>query len=85
MIGRRDFFFIVRVLLLSIYILTPRFSPSSFVSLSYFILAVPMSECLGIKMLMHDFLISYSHTEWLYIYMYIYIYIKLTETIRGHA
>ena len=28
-------------------ILTPLFLPPSFVSLSYFILAVPMHECLG--------------------------------------
>ena len=35
----------VPVLLLSI--LTPLFSPSSSVSLSYFILPVPMRECLG--------------------------------------
>ena len=38
-------FFFVLALLLSI--LTPLFLPSSFVSLSYFVLAVPMRECLG--------------------------------------
>ena len=43
-IGRRDFLFFVPPLLFSI--LTPLFLPSSFVSLSYFILAVHMSECL---------------------------------------
>ena len=37
--------FFVSALLLSI--LTPFFLPSSSVSLSYFVLAVPMSECLG--------------------------------------
>ena len=45
MIGRRDFFFFVPALLLSI--LTPLFLPSSSVSLSYFIFAVPKRECLG--------------------------------------
>ena len=45
MIGRRDFFFFLPALLLSI--LTPLFLPSSSVPLSYFILAVPMRECLG--------------------------------------
>ena len=45
MIGHRDFFFFVPALLLSI--LTPLILHSSSVSLSYFILAVPMSECLG--------------------------------------
>ena len=35
----------VPALLLSIF--TPLFSPSSSVSLSYFVLAVPMRECLG--------------------------------------
>ena len=44
MIGRQDFFFFVPAFLLSI--LTRLFLPSS-VSLSYFILAVPMRECLG--------------------------------------
>ena len=43
--GRRDFFFFVPDLLLSI--LTPLFLPSSSFSLSYFILAVPMRKCLG--------------------------------------
>ena len=38
-------------------ILTPLVLPSSFVSLSYFIFAVPMLECLG-KTLVHEFLIS---------------------------
>ena len=42
MIGSRAFFF-APVLLFSI--LTPLFLPSSSVSLSYFILSVPMSEC----------------------------------------
>ena len=45
MIGRQDIFFFVPALLLSI--LTPDFLPSSSVSLSYFVLAVPMRECLG--------------------------------------
>ena len=43
-------------------ILTPLFRVSSSVSLSYFILAVPMCECLG-KTLVHEFPVSYSHTE----------------------
>ena len=41
---------------------TPLFLPSSFFSLSYFVLAVPMRECLG--KLLHEFPMSYSHTEW---------------------
>ena len=41
----RTSFFFVPALLLSI--LTPLFLPSSSVSLSYFVLAVPMRECLG--------------------------------------
>ena len=45
MIGRRDFFVFVPALLLST--LCPLFLSSSSVSLSYFILAVPMRECLG--------------------------------------
>ena len=45
MIGPRNFFFFVPTLLLSI--LTSLFLPSSSVSLFYFILAVPMRECLG--------------------------------------
>ena len=45
MIGRQDFFFFfVPALLFSI--LTPLFLPSSSVSLSYFVLALPMRECL---------------------------------------
>ena len=44
MIGRRDFFFVPGLLL---SILTPLFLPSSSVTLSYLILAVPMRECLG--------------------------------------
>ena len=44
-IRRRDFFFFVPALFLSI--LTPLFLISSSVCLSYFILAVPMRECLG--------------------------------------
>ena len=45
MIGRQDLLFFVPALLL--YILKPLFLPSSSVSLSYFVLAVPMRECLG--------------------------------------
>ena len=45
MIGPRDIFFFVSALLFSI--LTPLFLPPSSVSLSYFILAVPMRKCLG--------------------------------------
>ena len=45
MIGRLDFFFFVPALLF--FILTPVFLPLSSVSLSYFILAVPMRKCLG--------------------------------------
>ena len=37
--------FVVSALILSI--LAPLFLPSSFLSLSYFILAVPMRKCLG--------------------------------------
>ena len=44
MIGRRDIFFFVPALLFSI--LTPLFLPTSSVSLSYFVLAVPMRKCL---------------------------------------
>ena len=44
-IGRRDFFIFVPALLLSI--LTPLFLLSSSVSLSYFVLVVPMRDCLG--------------------------------------
>ena len=43
-IGRQEFFFFVPALLLSIP--TPVFLPSSSVSLSYFVLAVPLRECL---------------------------------------
>ena len=53
--------FFVPTLLLSI--LKPLFLPTSSVSLSYFILAIPMHECLR----KHSFMsspISYSHTEW---------------------
>ena len=60
MIGRLLIFF-VPALLLSI--LPPLFFPSSSVSLSYFILAVPMRECFW-KTLVHEFPISYSHTKW---------------------
>ena len=45
MIGRRDIFFFVPALLFSI--LAPLFLPPSSVSLSYFILAVPMRKRLG--------------------------------------
>ena len=45
MIGRRDFFLFVPAVLFSI--LTPLFCVSSSVSLSYFVLAVPMRKCLG--------------------------------------
>ena len=41
---------------------TPLFLPTSSVSLSYFILAVPMLV-FG-KTLVHEFPMSYSHTEW---------------------
>ena len=51
----------VRALLLSI--LTLLFLPSSSVSLSYFVLAVPMRECLRKHSCMGS-LMSYSHTEW---------------------
>ena len=59
-ISRRDFSF-VPALLFSIR--TPFFLPSSAVSFSYFIRAVPMRECFG-KTLVHEFPMSYSHTEW---------------------
>ena len=49
----------VPALLLSI--LTPLFLPSS--SVSYFVLAVTIRECLG-KLLHHEFPMSNSHTEW---------------------
>ena len=45
MIGRWDFFFFVPALLFSI--LMPLVLPPSSVSLSYFVLAVPMRKCLG--------------------------------------
>ena len=45
MLGYRDIFFFVPALLLSI--LTPLFLPSSSVSVSFFVLAVPMRDCLG--------------------------------------
>ena len=38
------------------------------VSLSYFILAVPMRECLGEHSIVHEFPISYSDTEWYFIF-----------------
>ena len=41
----------------------------SSVCLSYFILAVPMRECLG-KPIEHEFPISYNHTEWYLIFVY---------------
>ena len=44
------------------FVLTPLFQPPSSVSLSYFILAVPM-PVFG-KTLVHEIPISYSHTEW---------------------
>ena len=59
-IGRRNFFFIVPALLLSI--LTPLFLPSSPGSLSYFILAIAGLECLGKHTSWVP--ISYCHTEW---------------------
>ena len=40
----------------------PRLCRSTSTSLSYFIFAVPMRECL-VKTLVHEFIISYSHTE----------------------
>ena len=46
MIGRQDFFFFFLPALL-VSILMPLFLPSSSVSLSYFVLVVPMRECLG--------------------------------------
>ena len=49
-------FFRARLLL---FILAHLVLPSSYVSLSYFILAVHMR-----KTLMHELPISYSHTEW---------------------
>ena len=45
MIGRREFFIFVPALLLSV--LPTLFLPTSSVSLSYFILVVPMRKCLG--------------------------------------
>ena len=50
-------------LLLLLSMLTPLFLPSLSVSLCYFVLAVPMRECLG-KTLVHEFPMSYSYTEW---------------------
>ena len=46
-------------------ILMPLFCPSSSVSFFYFILAVPMRECK--KILVHEFPVSYSHTEWYFL------------------
>ena len=53
--------FFVRALLLSL--LTPIFLPSPSVSLSFFVLAVPMRGCLG-KYSCTSSPISNSHTEW---------------------
>ena len=44
-------------------LLTPLFLSSSSVFLSYFVLAIPMRECLGKHSCMSS-PISYSHTEW---------------------
>ena len=63
MIGRLDFFSHVRFAFFPI--LTPLFLPSLSVSFSYFILAVPMRECLGKHpCISSTFPIGYSHTEW---------------------
>ena len=59
-------FFFVPTLLLSI--LTPFFLPSLSVSLSYFIIAIPIRECMFGKIRVHKFSISYSHTEWYFIF-----------------
>ena len=48
-------------------LLTALFLPSSSVSLSYFVLAVPMLECLG--KLVHEFHISPSRTEWYLLFL----------------
>ena len=55
-IGRRNLFVFALALILSILI--PLFLRSSSVSLSYFIFAVPILECLG-KTLVYEFPISY--------------------------
>ena len=46
-------------------ILTPLFCVSSSVSLSYFVLAVPMRKCL--RKHSHELPVSYSHTEWYFL------------------
>ena len=72
--------FFVPALLLSI--LTPFFLPSSSVSLSYFIFAVPMPECLGKHSCMSsEFPISYSHTEWYLPFLRSEIVFALTEAL----
>ena len=48
-------------------ILSPLFLPSSPVSLSYLILAVLMREAFE-KTLVHEFPVSYSHTEWYFLF-----------------
>ena len=49
-------------------ILTPLFLPSLSVSLSYFVLAVPIRKCLG-KQSCTSSPISYSHSEWYLIFL----------------
>ena len=55
MIGRRDFYSISFVAALLIFIQTPLFLLYFFVSLSYYILAVPMRECFGKHSCMSSF------------------------------
>ena len=71
MIGRQDLFFSAPF---TFHTHAPLFLPSSSVSLSYFILAVPIHECWKTlahefhSSSAHEFLISYSHTEWYLIF-----------------
>ena len=47
-----------------ISVFTPLVFPSSSVTLSYFIFGLPKRECLHGRTHVHEFRISYNHTEW---------------------
>ena len=84
MTGRWTSFFRARF---ASFHLTPFFLPSSSVSLSYFILAVPMHECFPKHSCMgsarmgsnYEFLISCSHTEWYLLFLRGEIILGLAE------
>ena len=61
-LGRWDFVCFMPTELLSIFVLL--FLSSSYASLSYFNLTVPMRELVFGRTLMHELHIFYSHTEW---------------------